>query len=60
MEKPFCLGDSIGKEGFISEAPPSHLPTLNIDAEIKLALDSKEAFKDSTMPQKMKELGLER
>ena len=60
MEKPFCLGDSIAKEGFISEAPPSILPTLNIEAEITLALDSKEAFKDSTMPQKMKELGLER
>lgn len=60
MEKPFCIGDSIARESFISEAPPRLLPTLNIEAEIKLALDSKEAFKGSTLAQKMKELGLER
>lgn len=60
MEKPFCMGDIIGGESFTSEAPPRVLPTLDIEAEIELALDSKKSFKGGTLVQKMKELGLER
>ncbi|KAK6941971.1 Fatty acyl-coenzyme A reductase, NAD-binding domain [Dillenia turbinata] len=48
MEKPFRIGDSIVGE------------KLDIEAEIKLALDSQVAFEDNVMAQKMKELGLER
>ncbi|KAK6945410.1 Fatty acyl-coenzyme A reductase, NAD-binding domain [Dillenia turbinata] len=55
MEKPFCVGDNIVGENLISETPK-----LDIEAEIKLALDSRVAFEDNVMAQKMKQLGLER
>lgn len=60
MEKPFCIGDSIAREIRISETPPRTFPTLDVQGEIKLALDSKEAFKHNNVVQKLKELGLER
>lgn len=59
MERPFCKGDSIAREGFLSEIP-GPLPTLDVESEIKLALDSKEAFEESLASQSLKELGLER
>ncbi|KAK9286230.1 hypothetical protein L1049_014616 [Liquidambar formosana] len=57
LEKPFCMGESIARERIISESPPISLPVLDIDAEIKLALDLRE---NAAATQKMKELGLER
>lgn len=60
MEKPFHIGESIAGENFISETPPGLLPMLDVEKEIKLALNSKEAFESNAAAQKMKELGLER
>ncbi|PON82436.1 Fatty acyl-CoA reductase [Trema orientale] len=60
MEKPFRIGETIAGENFISEAPPGMLPTLDVESEIKLALNSKEALENNAVAQKMKELGLER
>ncbi|XP_057983479.1 fatty acyl-CoA reductase 2, chloroplastic [Malania oleifera] len=60
MERPFCKGDSIAMEGFFSETSRA-LPKLDVEGEIKLAMDSREAFEENfMMPQKMKQLGLER
>ncbi|XP_028107371.1 fatty acyl-CoA reductase 2 [Camellia sinensis] len=56
MEKPFCVGDSIARESLIFETP-----TLRVEDELKLVLDSKETFDlDNAVAQKMKDLGLER
>ncbi|KAK9266595.1 hypothetical protein L1049_021660 [Liquidambar formosana] len=60
MEKPFCIGDSIAREILASESPSSSLPTLDVEGELKLVLDTKKAFQDNALAQKMKELGLER
>ncbi|XP_038719670.1 fatty acyl-CoA reductase 2, chloroplastic isoform X2 [Tripterygium wilfordii] len=60
MERPFCNGDSIAMENFVSETETRFHPILDIENEIKLALSFKEAFKDNEMVQKMKQLGLER
>ncbi|KAF8369876.1 hypothetical protein HHK36_032091 [Tetracentron sinense] len=60
LEKPFCIGDSIARERITSETPPRSLPVLDVEAEMKLAFDSREAFQDNAVSQKMKELGLER
>ncbi|KAF2289550.1 hypothetical protein GH714_037111 [Hevea brasiliensis] len=60
MEKPFCIGDCIAEESIVSETTPRFLPTLHVENEMKLALNSKEAFQENEVAQKMKELGLER
>lgn len=39
---------------------PSSFPTLDVNLEMKLALDSLEDFKTKGLTRKMKELGLER
>ncbi|KAM7261594.1 hypothetical protein ACFE04_020671 [Oxalis oulophora] len=56
MEKPFSIGDSIASENVTED----FLPMLDVQSEIELALNSKEAFDESCVAQKMKELGLER
>ena len=59
MERPFSNGDSIARE--ILEISSRSLPALDIEGEIKLALDfSKVSDQVSIVAQKMKELGLER
>ena len=60
MEKPFGIGDSIARENLIFETPKIPLPTLRVEDELKLVLDSKGTFDDNSVAQKMKELGLER
>lgn len=62
MEKPFTIGDSIAREIFDSETSPmSVLPILDVEDEIKLAFDSKQATENTAATaQKMKQLGLER
>ncbi|TQD85719.1 hypothetical protein C1H46_028771 [Malus baccata] len=59
MEKPFYIGESIAGESHISETPPGFF-SLDVKNEIKLALDSKGAYENNEVAQKMKELGLER
>ncbi|KDO70813.1 hypothetical protein CISIN_1g0426941mg, partial [Citrus sinensis] len=58
MEKPFCMGDSIAKENFVSNSRRL-IPTLDVENEMKLALESKEFSTDGEVAQKMKGLGLE-
>ncbi|XP_057496385.1 fatty acyl-CoA reductase 2, chloroplastic [Actinidia eriantha] len=60
MEKPFSIGDSIARENLIFETQKIPLPTLRVEDELKLVLDSKGTFDDNSEGQKMKELGLER
>ncbi|CAK7342229.1 unnamed protein product [Dovyalis caffra] len=61
MEKPFRFGDSIARENLIiSESSARFLSALDIENEMKLALNSKEAFQENEVAQKMRELGLER
>lgn len=55
MEKPFCSGDSITKE-----THENSFSSMNVEDEIKLILESKQAIEDNIAGQKMKELGLER
>ncbi|XP_024459526.2 fatty acyl-CoA reductase 2, chloroplastic [Populus trichocarpa] len=56
MEKPLCLGDCIARENpIVSEST-----TLDIENEVKLAVNSKEDFQENEVAQKMKDLGLER
>mgnify|MGYP003366407277 CR=1 FL=1 len=59
MEKPFCIGESIAGEKHKSETPPGFYP-LDVENEINLALNSKGAYENNEVAQKMKELGLER
>nr|ART33386.1 male sterility protein 2 [Lycium barbarum] len=56
MEKPFCIGDSIARE----KVDHNSFPSLNVEDEIKLVLDSKQALEDNSVAQKMKEIGLQR
>ncbi|MCL7042772.1 hypothetical protein MKW94_018149 [Papaver nudicaule] len=61
LEKPFSIGDSIASERFVaSDTYTRSPPMLDVEAEMKLALDSKETFQENLVSQKMKELGLER
>ncbi|XP_048235859.1 fatty acyl-CoA reductase 2, chloroplastic-like [Ricinus communis] len=61
MEKTFCIGDCIAKENFISESTSgSLLPILDVEYEMKLALNSKDGLQESEVAQEMKRLGLER
>ncbi|XP_073150681.1 fatty acyl-CoA reductase 2, chloroplastic-like [Henckelia pumila] len=53
MEKPFSLGESIAGDGIHHK--------LNVEDEIKLVLESKQALgDDAALLQKMKELGIQR
>ncbi|CAN0927498.1 Fatty acyl-CoA reductase 2, chloroplastic [Linum grandiflorum] len=60
MERAFGVGDCIAREtsNLVSEA--TSRSTLDIDGEVRLVQDSKEAFHGDEMDHKMKELGLER
>ncbi|KAK8959111.1 Fatty acyl-CoA reductase 2 [Platanthera guangdongensis] len=60
LEKPFCIGDSIVKEIASPEYEGESMPLLNIEAEIRLALNSRKASDDVSLVQKMKDLGLKR
>ena len=64
LEKPFRLGDTIGKEssGSSDSSSDQHKKAvLDIEAEIKLAFDSRRHSDDSaSFSQEMKDLGLER
>ncbi|XP_059296013.1 fatty acyl-CoA reductase 2, chloroplastic [Lycium ferocissimum] len=60
MEKPFCSGDSITKETLLSGIHQNSFPSLNVEDEIKLILESKQAVEDNVAGQKIRELGLER
>ncbi|XP_077210012.1 jojoba acyl CoA reductase-related male sterility protein [Tasmannia lanceolata] len=60
LEKPFCIGDSIARERISSESSSDSIPILDVEGEIKLALDSVEDFQDNELAQKMKEMGLQR
>jgi len=56
IEKPLCLGDCIARENpIVSEST-----ALDIENEVKLAVNSKEDFQENEVAQKMKDLGLER
>lgn len=59
MEKPFSIGESITGENSTAECPPGFDP-LDVENEIKLAMNSKGAYEDNEVAQKMKDLGLER
>ncbi|KAM0834364.1 hypothetical protein ACQ4PT_063630 [Festuca glaucescens] len=62
LEKPFRLGDTIGKESSSSDSSGQKKnAVLDIEAEIKLAFDSRRHADDSaSFSQEMKDLGLER
>ncbi|KAF5187516.1 Fatty acyl-coa reductase [Thalictrum thalictroides] len=60
MEKPFYLGDSISREKAASEIPRRSFPLLDVEAEIKMAVDASKKFQDDVGSQKMIALGLER
>ena len=60
MEKPFSAGESIARESLLFGADCIFLPTLNVEDEIKLVIESKQAIDDSVLAQRMKSLGLER
>lgn len=64
LEKPFRLGDTIGKESGSSSDSSSDQhksAVLDIEAEIKLGFDSRRHSDDSaSFSQEMKDLGLER
>ncbi|KAL5720458.1 alcohol-forming fatty acyl-CoA reductase [Ranunculus cassubicifolius] len=61
LEKAFSLGESIAQERITSDTCPTiPNPILDVEAELKLAANIKEATQDEEVAQKMKELGLER
>ncbi|KAF9592873.1 hypothetical protein IFM89_018453 [Coptis chinensis] len=61
LEKPFFVGDSIARERIsLDTHPTGSLPMLDIEAEIKLAMNTRESFQNDAVTQKMKDLGLER
>ncbi|CAN4096693.1 unnamed protein product [Withania somnifera] len=60
MENPFCIGDSIATENLLSGVNQNSFPSLNVEDEIKLALESKQGLEDNSVAQKMKEIGLRR
>lgn len=59
-EKSFSIGESIARESLLFGADRIILPTLNVEDEIKLVLESKKAIQENDLAQKMKSLGLER
>ncbi|KAM3248464.1 fatty acyl-CoA reductase 2, chloroplastic [Capsicum annuum] len=60
MEKAFGIGDSIARENLPSGVNQSSSPSLNVEDEIKLVLESKQGLEDNSVAQKMKEIGLRR
>ncbi|XP_062216691.1 fatty acyl-CoA reductase 2, chloroplastic-like [Phragmites australis] len=61
LEKPFRMGDTIAKELGSSDSSEHKSTMLNIEAEIKLAFDSRRHSDDSaSFSQEMKDLGLAR
>ncbi|KAK4373040.1 hypothetical protein RND71_008424 [Anisodus tanguticus] len=60
MENPFCIGDSIARENLLSGVNHNSFHSLNVEDEIKLVLESKQALEDNSVAQKMKEIGLQR
>ncbi|XAR54294.1 Long-chain-fatty-acyl-CoA reductase [Bertholletia excelsa] len=57
QEKPFYMGQSIAEE---RETVEMAVPVLDVDAEIKLALESAREFQDNSTTRRMKQIGLER
>ncbi|XAR54295.1 Long-chain-fatty-acyl-CoA reductase [Bertholletia excelsa] len=57
QEKPFYKGQSIATE---RETVDMAVPVLDVDAEIKLALESTQEVQDNSTIQSMKQMGLER
>ncbi|XP_073360193.1 fatty acyl-CoA reductase 2, chloroplastic-like [Aegilops tauschii subsp. strangulata] len=58
LEKPFCLGDTITKGIGSSDFSTHRNIVLDIEAEIKLAFDSRRhSFASASVTQEMKELG---
>lgn len=60
LEKPFRIGETITKETNLSKSAAKHTPMLDIEAEIKLAFDSRRNSSDASAVQEMKDLGLKR
>lgn len=61
MERPFNAGESIARESLIyGNQEVMTIPKLIVEDEIKLVLESKQAFGENAVAQKLKELGLER
>ncbi|KAJ9558940.1 hypothetical protein OSB04_013554, partial [Centaurea solstitialis] len=61
MERPFNAGESIARESLIyGNQEVMTIPKLIVEDEIKLVLESKQAFGENAIAQKLKELGLER
>ncbi|KAF9592125.1 hypothetical protein IFM89_012554 [Coptis chinensis] len=60
LEKPFSIGDSIAREKASLECPVRFIPPLDVDAELKRALDTMDDSQADIVSHKMKELGLER
>ncbi|KAI4300651.1 hypothetical protein L6164_034003 [Bauhinia variegata] len=60
MERPFNIGETIARQNFLSKIPQKFLPTLDIEGEIKLSANYEANVEDNLLPQKMRELGLER
>ncbi|PHT52708.1 hypothetical protein CQW23_07170 [Capsicum baccatum] len=60
MEKAFGIGDSIARENLLSGVNQSSFPSLNVEDEIKLVLESKQGLEDNSVAQKMKKIGLRR
>eukprot|EP00268_Persea_americana_P011330 TRINITY_DN14801_c0_g1_i1.p1 TRINITY_DN14801_c0_g1~~TRINITY_DN14801_c0_g1_i1.p1 ORF type:complete len:194 (+),score=32.32 TRINITY_DN14801_c0_g1_i1:83-664(+) len=56
FERPFCIGDSIAREGFRSKPSLNFLPNLDVESEINLV----EGSRNNASTQRMKEMGLER
>lgn len=56
FESPFCIGDSIAREGFRSKPSLNFLPNLDVESEINLV----EGSRNNASAQTMKEMGLER
>lgn len=58
LEKPFCLGDTLTKGIGSSDFSAHHNTVLDIEAEIKLAFDSRRhSDASASVTQEMKELG---
>ncbi|KVI00065.1 Fatty acyl-CoA reductase [Cynara cardunculus var. scolymus] len=61
MERPFNAGESIARESLIyGNQEVMTIPKLIVEDEIKLVLESKQAFGENAVAQKLKEFGLER
>ncbi|GAA0172960.1 hypothetical protein LIER_26678 [Lithospermum erythrorhizon] len=60
MEKAFCIGDSIARESILSEHQQGSMPTLDIEEEMKLALEHHQGLDNESVVQKMKQFGRDR